>query len=499
MTKADSAIPRFAPEAFAIREIPTELLVSLDAEYDGMHFEEISEEPTYNKEYDSMEAGGIATEAGHKFSIGHCQISEKLYEQFYQDLTPLIEEWCGSPLEQVYGYGIRSYGEGSILLLHRDKIESHVISCIVHVDDCSKEAWPLDFIDHQGKHHQVTFKHGQMLFYESLCPHGRLEPFKGSYYRNMYFHWRPKNWDPSKFKHIQSRYKNIEECLSEWQHGKKITDDWRDWLTYNYVRQCNPDYLFKRALQEGFEPEEISSLLNGYLPKQAKEGVSKLSDSPLLLPPTFLDWHQARLTLPSTRPRSWKIDTNLAQIYEIPDLLDQDECNELISCIESSLQPSTVTRGPADYRTSFTCHLRPSQSPLIQRLEVKLAGLLGVDPRFAEPIQGQRYLPGQYFKPHSDWFAPDTDEFLQHTRPGGQRTWTLMIYLNHVESGGRTYFEKIGRSFSPFSGLALAWNNLYANGSPNPFTLHEAMPVTSGRKYIITKWFRAECGRNEDD
>ena len=135
MAKADSAIPRFASEAFALREIPNGLLSSLEAEYKGMHFEEISEEPVYSQEYDAMEVGGITAKAGHKPSIGHCRISEKLYEQFYQALTPLIEEWCGSPLERAYGYGIRSYGEGSILLLHRDKIESHVISCIVHVDD----------------------------------------------------------------------------------------------------------------------------------------------------------------------------------------------------------------------------------------------------------------------------------------------------------------------------------------------------------------------------
>jgi len=499
MILAQSAIPRFAEEPFALRDIPSNLLNALFAEYNGMSFTKIAEEPVYSQEYDALEVGGITARFIQQLSIGHCRISETLYEQFYEELTPLMEEWCGSPLEQSYGFGIRSYGEGSILLLHRDKVETHVISCIVHVDDCSEEAWPLDFIDHEGKHHQVTFKRGQMLFYESLCPHGRLEPFKGTYYRNMYFHWRPKNWDASQFVRIQSRYKNLQECLAEWQSGKKVTDDWREWLIHNFSRKCKPEYLFKRALQEGFEPKEISALLNGYMPNQEKAARSSKADYPILSAPTFLDWHQARLTLSSTVPRSWKVDTDLAQIYEIPDFLDPEECDQLISCIESGLQPSTVTRGPADYRTSYTCHLSPAQSPLVEKIENKLSKLIGVDPRLSEPIQGQRYLPGEYFKSHSDWFAPNTDEYLQHTRPGGQRTWTIMIYLNYVESGGRTYFEKIGRSFAPFPGLAIAWNNLYADGNPNPFTLHEAMPVVRGHKYIITKWFRAECGRNDID
>ena len=41
----------------------------------------------------------------------------------------------------------------------------------------------------------------------------------------------------------------------------------------------------------------------------------------------------------------------------------------------------------------------------------------------------------------------------------------------------------------------LAWNNLLMDGSPNPATLHEAMPVLRGQKYVVTKWFRAASGR----
>ena len=34
------------------------------------------------------------------------------------------------------------------------------------------------------------------------------------------------------------------------------------------------------------------------------------------------------------------------------------------------------------------------------------------------------------------------------------------------------------------------WNNLYPNRQPNPDTRHSGEPVTSGQKFIITKWFR---------
>ena len=111
-------------------------------------------------------------------------------------------------------------------------------------------------------------------------------------------------------------------------------------------------------------------------------------------------------------------------------------------------------------------------------------------------MQGQRYDSSQYFREHTDWFEPGTDEFASHTNPGGQRTWTVMICLNTVHRGGQTCFHRLGRCFTPIQGLALAWNNLMADGTPNPFTLHEAMPVEDGTKWVVTKWFRARPGRN---
>jgi prolyl 4-hydroxylase len=70
-----------------------------------------------------------------------------------------------------------------------------------------------------------------------------------------------------------------------------------------------------------------------------------------------------------------------------------------------------------------------------------------------------------------------------------------MVYLNTVEEGGETDFPLIGRGFTPVQGTALAWNNLYEDGTPNIDVLHEALPLLKGRKYIITKWFRENPGR----
>lgn len=207
-----------------------------------------------------------------------------------------------------------------------------------------------------------------------------------------------------------------------------------------------------------------------------------------------LSWEQWYET-PRFFPPSCKVDTTLAQIYEISNFLTTQECQDLIHAINGNLVPSTVTIGSSDYRTSRTCHFSKEDMPLVSRIDQKLADLLSVDPRLSEPLQGQRYDPGQYFKEHTDWFAPGTEEFVTHTNPGGQRTWTVMVYLNDVTQGGQTCFQYLDRCFTPTRGLALAWNNLKKDGSPNSLTLHEAMPVKEGNKWVITKWFRAEPGR----
>ena len=272
--------------------------------------------------------------------------------------------------------------------------------------------------------------------------------------------------------------------------GKLLDPQWRSWLRTNQQRGCDRALLFDKALAQGFDPDAIAEALGGFRPRHPRQWCPPSGDSP------WAALARAPLTDPGHRPRAWRLDTPLAQVYDLPALLTAAECQALITAIDASLAPSTVTRGPADYRTSRTCHLRRAAPELVAPIDARLAALIGVEEAYSEPLQGQRYDPGQYFKAHTDWFAPGTEEYAAHTRPGGQRTWTVMVYLNAVEEGGQTRFERLGRDFQPLPGLGVAWNNLDASGAPNPATLHEALPVIRGRKYVITKWFRAETGRN---
>ena len=211
---------------------------------------------------------------------------------------------------------------------------------------------------------------------------------------------------------------------------------------------------------------------------------------------TWKDWSEIAITKVDNANRVSRVNTSLAQIYEISGFLSELQCNRIIVAINTNLRSSYAT-GFGGARTSRTCELWRVEPELSQALDCKIAELMGVHPGYSEPIQGQRYDQGEFFKPHTDYFSPlFIDDFEKHTAVGGQRTWTVMIYLNDVYEGGQTVFHRLDKSYQPKAGLALAWNNLYADGRLNRDTLHESLPVLGGSKWVLTKWFRARRGLN---
>ena len=167
-----------------------------------------------------------------------------------------------------------------------------------------------------------------------------------------------------------------------------------------------------------------------------------------------------------------------------------ETCAAIIGRIDARRRPSEIADdvGIANFRTSETCDLDGSD-PAVAAW-TKNRGAARPAACASEPIQGQRYAPGQEFKPHTDTFEPGGYDFYVHTAERGQRTWTAMIYLNQPEEGGATRFKTIGKTIQPETGKLLAWNNLLPGGQPNPATLHQGMKVRKGTKYIVTKWFR---------
>lgn len=190
-------------------------------------------------------------------------------------------------------------------------------------------------------------------------------------------------------------------------------------------------------------------------------------------------------------PGMQRVPSPRLELFVLRGFLDPELCAALMARIEADRRPSTIAdaNGDPTFRTSETCDLEPGDAAT-QALERRLAEVSGISAEFGEPIQGQRYETGQEFKAHTDYFEPDGADFQRYCAHAGQRTWTFMAYLNQVETGGATRFKVIDKLVQPEAGKLVCWNNRLSDGAVNPATLHHAMKVRKGRKYVITRWYR---------
>jgi prolyl 4-hydroxylase len=199
-------------------------------------------------------------------------------------------------------------------------------------------------------------------------------------------------------------------------------------------------------------------------------------------------WVKARLL---RNPDAVKIDCEGLDLFVVRGVLDPDDCAAMMELIDTDLIPSQLMSPTPDreFRTSQTCNLHP-ELILVAQVDAKIREVVGIQKPLGEAVQGQRYLVGQQFKPHFDFFFPTEPYWPAAERTGGQRTWTAMAFLNEPEAGGHTVFTEVDVSVRPRAGNLLVWNNLTPEGELNQRALHTGSPVLAGKKYVLTKWYR---------
>lgn len=108
--------------------------------------------------------------------------------------------------------------------------------------------------------------------------------------------------------------------------------------------------------------------------------------------------------------QAYKIPTDRAEIYAIGNFLSPEECQRLMRMIDAVARPSELheTAYVAKFRTSYSGNFNP-HDPFVKAISRRIDDTLGLPGKVGESIQGQRYLPGQEFKPHNDWFYTDQE------------------------------------------------------------------------------------------
>ena len=186
-----------------------------------------------------------------------------------------------------------------------------------------------------------------------------------------------------------------------------------------------------------------------------------------------------------------QLNPNYLQIYKIKNFISSSESKKLIEAIN---QTKLVRTGKANTFNEYTdkkCDLNNHQ--LVKDINSRMSLLIGCENSL--PTLGMKYYQKDYKNKHFDnpWKTIDGKSILASDalKNKSKTTWTFMVYINDIDDGGETYFPRLNIKVIPKMGSALVWNNLFIDGSLNPFSEHQSLSVKSSEKYILTKWFRS--------
>lgn len=203
----------------------------------------------------------------------------------------------------------------------------------------------------------------------------------------------------------------------------------------------------------------------------------------------------AKLQVVSTRPK----------VFIIDDFLSHHEADHIKALASPKVKESTVGNNEgggvltSSTRTSKNTWIPRSSSKVTDTISRRVADVLGLDEAIlwttknVEDMQVVHYKDLQRYDPHTDWGVQGNEE---------SRFITLLMYLNDPEdstSGGETSFPKgncddfkkeIGCGFkvTPKKGMAAIFYNLLEDGNGDDLSLHAALPVSSGEKWLANFW-----------
>ena len=183
-------------------------------------------------------------------------------------------------------------------------------------------------------------------------------------------------------------------------------------------------------------------------------------------------------------------------VVVLGNVLSSAECDELIALSKPKLKRSTIVdhqTGAEEVmalRGSEGTYFLRGENVFVKRIERRLSTLLGIPEDNGEGVQILHYGIGAEYKPHYDFFLPESPGSAKHVEKGGQRIATLIIYLNDVEAGGATIFPELDFEVLPRKGGGVYFSYCDSQARLDRMTLHGGAPVQRGEKWIATIWYR---------
>ncbi|MDH6151841.1 prolyl 4-hydroxylase [Paraburkholderia sp. WSM4179] len=275
----------------------------------------------------------------------------------------------------------------------------------------------------------------------------------------------------------------------------------RDWIAANLSRGVAPQAIVNELVSRDNAAELASAMVDavasaflygmalpgdklevGSAPLSYQHEPLRVPDGPLIQ----LGERKVRVLSRLQRPAA----------VHIANFLSADECEQLIALAQPRLDRSAVVDPVtgrdviAGHRSSHGMFFRLGETPLISRIEARIAELTATPVENGEGLQMLHYEEGAESTPHVDYLMTNNEANRESIARSGQRMGTLLMYLKDVEGGGETVFPQIGWSVAPQRGHALYFEYGNRFGLCDPSSLHASTPLRSGDKWVATKWIR---------
>ena len=129
-----------------------------------------------------------------------------------RELRDILQWWTGLRLKHTSTFGIRVYRRGSMLIDHVDRMDTHLASAVIQVDQKVDEngGWPLELLLSNGTVAEVYTQPGEVILYEGAwLRHGRPMRFRGDEFANLFSHFSPLDWDGPRGADSKNRYYGV--------------------------------------------------------------------------------------------------------------------------------------------------------------------------------------------------------------------------------------------------------------------------------------------------
>tara|TARA_B100001109_G_C18863921_1_gene475709 strand:- start:110 stop:1105 length:996 start_codon:yes stop_codon:yes gene_type:complete len=179
-----------------------------------------------------------------------------------------------------------------------------------------------------------------------------------------------------------------------------------------------------------------------------------------------------------------KKDNFISQFKFVPNFLEHNSCDKLISysiprLLPSKIETNTGIQTISVDRTSYSAEISITQSEIKYIID-QAKDILEKPEQLFEKLQCVSYKSGQFFKAHFDQEKRNSNGYI--------RNLSCVIYLNDNFKGGGTNFPRINKTVVPQKGSAVFFPLVDKNYNPCYFSLHEGQAILSGQKFALNLW-----------